>query len=69
MLVMTRCENQGIVIDNDITVTVLSVREDHVRLAIYSPRHTPVYREAEVYCSSSHPWMPKRVLTSSTGEL
>ncbi|MFO1023480.1 MAG: carbon storage regulator [Planctomycetales bacterium] len=69
MHVMTRCENQGIVIDNDITVTVLSVREDHVRLAIYSPRHTPVYREADLYCPTTHPWMPKRVLAQASGEL
>lgn len=69
MHVMTRCENQGIVIDNDITVTVLSVREDHVRLAIYSPRETPVYREADLYCSAMPPWMPKRVLAPSVGDL
>jgi carbon storage regulator len=45
MHVISRRENEGIVIDNRIIVTILEVDEDHVRLSIESPNEEPNYRE------------------------
>lgn len=45
MLVLTRRENQSIMIGNDIVVTVLEVRGDQVRLGIRAPRDVAVHRE------------------------
>ena len=43
MLVLSRRENESIVI-GDITVTVISIRGDKVRLGIEAPAHVPVHR-------------------------
>lgn len=48
MLVLSRRPNQAIVIGHHITVTVLEVRGDQVRLGIRAPRDVAVHRE-EVY--------------------
>jgi carbon storage regulator len=48
MLVLSRRTNQSIVIGPDITVTVLEVRGDQVRLGIQAPRDVSVHRE-EIY--------------------
>jgi carbon storage regulator len=48
MLVLTRRANQSIVIGQDVIVTVLEIRGDHVRLGIQAPRDVIVHRE-EVY--------------------
>ncbi len=48
MLVLTRKADQSITIGNDITVTVLEIRGNQVRLGIKAPKHTPVNR-TEVY--------------------
>ena len=53
MHVISRIENEGLVIGENIFVTVLRVREDHVRLAISSPNHVPSYWEKNLY------WEPK----------
>ena len=45
MLVLTRRAGQSIVIGHDITVTVLDVRGDQVRLGINAPRSVDVHRE------------------------
>lgn len=45
MKIISRCEQQAVVIGNDIVVTVLEVREDHVRVAISAPCETPSYWE------------------------
>lgn len=45
MLVLTRRAGQSIVIGHDITVTVLDVRGDQVRLGINAPRTVDVHRE------------------------
>ena len=45
MLVLTRSANQSIMIGDDIVVTVLEVRGEHVRIGIQAPRSVPVYRE------------------------
>lgn len=48
MLVLSRKRNESIVINNDITIVVVEVRGDKVRLGIEAPRTTPVHRR-EVY--------------------
>ena len=45
MLVLTRRANQSIVIGRDVTVTVLEIRGDQVRLGISAPREVSVHRE------------------------
>jgi carbon storage regulator len=45
MLVLSRRPNEAIVIGDRITVTILEVRGNQVRLGIEAPKETPVYRE------------------------
>jgi|GEM_PF-1108330 len=49
MQVISRRVNEGLVIDNEIFVTVLDIYDDHVRLAISSPRNSPSYWEQSLY--------------------
>ncbi|MBW1722066.1 MAG: carbon storage regulator CsrA [Deltaproteobacteria bacterium] len=48
MLVLTRKVDESITIGNDVTVTVLDIRGNQVRLGIQAPRHTIVNR-TEIY--------------------
>jgi carbon storage regulator len=48
MIVISRKKNESIVINNDITIVVVEIREDKVRLGIESPKEVPVHRR-EVY--------------------
>jgi carbon storage regulator len=57
MLVLSRKRGEAIVIGDGITVTVLAVDGDRVKLGVVAPTEVPVHRE-EVYqriesCSSS----------------
>ncbi|MCA9057355.1 MAG: carbon storage regulator CsrA [Planctomycetaceae bacterium] len=45
MLVLSRKKDESIVIDNQITVTVIEVRGDKVRLGIQAPREIAVHRK------------------------
>jgi carbon storage regulator len=49
MLVLTRGIRESLRVDDDITVTVLHVRGDQVRLRITSPRELGVYREEVIH--------------------
>ena len=49
MQIISRRVNESLVIDDEIHVTVLDIREDHVRLAISSPHECPSYWEETVY--------------------
>ncbi|MCC7475837.1 MAG: carbon storage regulator CsrA [Pirellulales bacterium] len=44
MLVLSRKTNEKIIIGDHVTVTVIEVRGDKVRLGFEAPRHTPVHR-------------------------
>ena len=44
MLVLSRKQNQSVVIDENIVITVLSIQGDKVRLGIEAPREMPVHR-------------------------
>ena len=48
MLVLSRKKNESIVINNDITITVVEIRGDKVRLGIVAPKDVSVHRH-EVY--------------------
>lgn len=48
MIVMSRRVGEAIVINNEVTITVIEIRPDCVRLAIDTPRDVPVHRR-EVY--------------------
>ena len=48
MLVLSRNTDESIVIGNDITITVVAIQGDKVRLGIDAPREIPVHR-LEVY--------------------
>lgn len=48
MLVLSRKKNESIVINNDITIVVVDIRGDKVRLGIEAPQDIPVHRR-EVY--------------------
>lgn len=48
MLVLSRKKNESIVINNDITIVVVEIRGDKVRLGVEAPKEVPVHRH-EVY--------------------
>ncbi|MHC4878026.1 MAG: carbon storage regulator [Planctomycetota bacterium] len=49
MHVISRSENEAVVIDHRYTVRVLEILEDSVRLAIESPFEEPSYREEVIH--------------------
>ena len=49
MRTFTRQVNQGLVIDENLHVTVLEIHEDHVRLAFQCPGEDPPYWEEILY--------------------
>ena len=48
MLVLSRKKNESIVINDDISIVVVEIRGDKVRLGIEAPKEVPVHRR-EVY--------------------
>jgi carbon storage regulator len=48
MLVLSRKKNESIIINNDITIVVVEIRGDKVRLGVEAPKEVPVHRR-EVY--------------------
>ena len=44
MLVLSRKKNESIVINDDITIVVVEIRGDKVRLGIEAPQEVPVHR-------------------------
>lgn len=45
MLVLTRRKNEKIIIGDNITLVVVEIRGDKVRLGIEAPQEVPVHRE------------------------
>lgn len=50
MLVLSRKKDESIVINNDITIVVVEIRGDKVRLGVEAPKEVPVHRH-EVYAA------------------
>ena len=48
MLILTRLAGESVMIGDDITITVLEIKEKQIRLGIKAPRAVPVHRE-EIY--------------------
>ena len=44
MLVLSRKKNESIVIADDITIVVVEIRGDKVRLGVEAPKEVPVHR-------------------------
>lgn len=44
MLVLSRKKNESIIIDDHITITVVEIRGDKVRLGIQAPKEIPIHR-------------------------
>ena len=45
MLVLSRKQNQSIIINDNIRITVVSIRGNQVRIGIEAPASVPVFRE------------------------
>jgi carbon storage regulator CsrA len=48
MLILTRRTGETVMIGNDVTVTVLGVKGNQVRIGINAPKSVPVHRQ-EIY--------------------
>ncbi len=48
MLVLTRRPGESVVVGHEVTVTVLEVRQDQVRIGVDAPRSVSIHRQ-EVY--------------------
>jgi carbon storage regulator len=48
MLVLSRKKNESIVINSNITIIIVDIRGDKVRLGITAPKEVPVHRR-EIY--------------------
>lgn len=68
MLVLSRKKNESIVINDDITVTVVEIRGDKVRLGIVAPKEIPVHRQ-EVHDAIHGKETNGKTPLSSTGDL
>lgn len=45
MLALTRKEDESIVINGNIEITVMEVKGDHVKIGIQAPKNVPIYRK------------------------
>lgn len=45
MLVLSRKKGESIVLNNNITITVVEIRGDKIRLAVEAPKDVPVHRK------------------------
>lgn len=48
MLVLSRKKNESVVINDNITIVIVEIRGDKVRLGIEAPKDVPVHRK-EIY--------------------
>lgn len=76
MLVISRKKDEALVVNDEITVTVIEIRGDKVRLGIDLPRHMTVHRR-EVYEAimarsdgmSSQKFVPPTTITLTEGQV
>jgi len=48
MLILTRRMNETLMVGDDVSVTVLGINGNQVRIGVKAPRHIPVHRK-EIY--------------------
>ena len=48
MLALSRKQNEAIIVNNNVEITILDIKGDQVKLGITAPREVPIYRK-EVY--------------------
>lgn len=48
MLILTRRIGESIIVGDDVTITVLGVKGNQIRLGVNAPKHVSVHRE-EIY--------------------
>ena len=58
MLVLSRKKNESIIINDNITILVVEIRGDKVRLGVDAPKEIPVHRN-EVYEAIRRQNLPK----------
>ena len=65
MLVLSRQKDESIIIGDDITITIVDVRGDKVRLGINAPRSISVHRQ-EIYEAIQREKAQQKVAESGT---
>ena len=45
MLVLSRKKNESVVVNDEVTVTVVEIRGDKVRLGFIAPKEVPIHRQ------------------------
>lgn len=65
MLVLSRKKNESIIINDNITVTVIEIRGDKVRLGIEAPKDVTVHRR-EVYEAIQNQAKPRELDRGTT---
>jgi carbon storage regulator len=65
MLVLSRKKNESIVINNDITIVVVEIRGDKVRLGVEAPKEVPVHRREVYDAIKRHNALPDNALPDS----
>jgi carbon storage regulator CsrA len=68
MRIFSRCENEAILIGEDITVTILEIQDNFVRLAITCPRMTPAYWEETLFLRDGNQEPRPLELSAATAE-
>ena len=67
MLVLSRKKNEAIVINDDITIVVVEICGDKVRLGVQSPPHCPVHRREVFDAIHRPPEPPPPIPPSASG--
>jgi carbon storage regulator len=62
MLILTRRVGETVMIGDDVTITVLGVKGNQVRVGINAPKHVAVHRE-EIYERIKREQQPEEIAT------
>lgn len=48
MLALSRKQNESIIVNNEVEITILEIKGDQVKIGITAPKSVPIYRK-EIY--------------------